>query len=101
MVPTSGLLGTAWPPGGAPRARRRRESAVRRYRQDPRVLAEQILVDYDCWLDRQALAAHTRSSYRRWVNELVAEHLDAGDEPVAQPVERLASPSPAASRKLV
>ena len=35
-----------------------------------------------CWLERQALATRTRSSYRRWVGELVA-HLDAGDELVA------------------
>ena len=34
---------------------------------------------YDRWLKRQALAARTRSSYRRWVRELVA-HLAAGGE---------------------
>jgi hypothetical protein len=43
------------------------------------VSADQILADYDRWLQRQALAARTRASYRRWVSELVA-HLDAGDE---------------------
>jgi site-specific recombinase XerD len=43
------------------------------------VPADQVLVDYDRWLERQALAARTRASYRRWVRELVA-HLDAGDE---------------------
>jgi hypothetical protein len=31
------------------------------------VPADQILADYDHWLPRQALAARTRSSYRRWV----------------------------------
>jgi site-specific recombinase XerD len=79
-VLTTSILGTPRPLGGAQRARRRRESTVRRFRQDPRVLAEQILRDYDRWLDRQALAARTRAAYRRWVRELVAEHLDAGDE---------------------
>jgi site-specific recombinase XerC len=44
-----------------------------------RILADQVLVDYDRWLQRQALAARTRASYRRWARELV-EHLDAGDE---------------------
>ena len=38
-----------------------------------------MLDDYDAWLDRQALAARTRSAYRRWVRELV-EHLVAGGE---------------------
>ncbi|HEX6023059.1 MAG TPA: tyrosine-type recombinase/integrase [Solirubrobacter sp.] len=41
--------------------------------------ADQLLADYDRWLDRQALANRTRSAYRRWVREVVA-HLDAGDE---------------------
>ena len=41
--------------------------------------ADQVLADYDRWLERQALAARTRASYRRWVRELV-DHLDAGDE---------------------
>ncbi|MGH2947508.1 MAG: tyrosine-type recombinase/integrase [Solirubrobacteraceae bacterium] len=41
--------------------------------------AEQVLADYDRWLERQALAARTRASYRRWVGELAA-HLDAGGE---------------------
>ncbi len=41
--------------------------------------AEQILAEYERWLGRQALAARTRSSYRRWVRELVA-HLTAGGE---------------------
>jgi hypothetical protein len=36
------------------------------------VPADQILADHDRWLQRQALAARTRSSYRRWVRELVA-----------------------------
>jgi hypothetical protein len=30
------------------------------------VLADQILADYDRWLERQALVARTRASYRRW-----------------------------------
>jgi len=64
---------------GAQRARDGRESAVRWFRQDPRVPADRILADYDRWLQRQALAARTRTSYRRWVGELV-EHLTAGDE---------------------
>jgi len=78
-VPTTSLLGTPRPLGGAQRARDERESAVRWFRQDPRVPADQVLADYDRWLDRQALAARTRAGYRRWVRELV-EHLDAGDE---------------------
>jgi hypothetical protein len=41
--------------------------------------ADRVLDDYDGWLERQALAARTRSSYRRWVRELVA-HLSAGSE---------------------
>ncbi|MGH2946709.1 MAG: tyrosine-type recombinase/integrase [Solirubrobacteraceae bacterium] len=41
--------------------------------------ADQVLADYDRWLERQALAARTRASYRRWVRELTA-HLVAGDE---------------------
>jgi len=82
VVPTRRLLGTPRPLGGAQRARNGRESAVRWFRQDPRVPADQVLADYDRWLERQALAARTRSSYRRWVGELVA-HLDAGDELVA------------------
>ena len=41
--------------------------------------AEQILAEYERWLGRQALAARTRSSYRRWVRELVA-HLTGGGE---------------------
>ena len=49
------------------------------FRQDPRVQADRILDDYDGWLERQALAARTRFSYRRWVPELVA-HLTAGGE---------------------
>jgi hypothetical protein len=73
------IRGTSRPPDGAQRAREKRESAVRRFRQDPRVPAEQVLADYDRWLERQALAARTRASYRRWVRELVA-HLDSGDE---------------------
>jgi hypothetical protein len=43
------------------------------------VQAGQVLEEYDSWLDRQALAVRTRSSYRRWVGELVA-HLTAGGE---------------------
>ena len=41
--------------------------------------AAQVLDAYGEWLDRQALAARTRSAYRRWVAELL-EHLVAGDE---------------------
>ncbi len=41
--------------------------------------ADWVLDDYNGWLERQALAARTRSSYRRWVRELVA-HLAAGGE---------------------
>lgn len=41
--------------------------------------AEQILADYERWLGRQALAARTRSSYRRWVRELVAHLADGGE----------------------
>jgi site-specific recombinase XerD len=78
-VLTTSILRTPRPLGGAQRARHVRESAVRWFRQDPRVPADQILADYDRWLQRQALAARTRASYRRWVRELVA-HLDAGDE---------------------
>jgi hypothetical protein len=81
VVPTNSILRTPRPPGGAQRARGQRESAVRWFRQDPCVPADQVLADYDRWLDRQALAARTRTrtSYRRWVGELV-EHLAAGDE---------------------
>jgi len=43
------------------------------------VRADRVLDEYDGWLERQALAARTRSSYRRWVRELVA-HLTAGGE---------------------
>jgi integrase len=43
------------------------------------VPADQLLADYDHWLERQALAIRTRSAYRRWVRELVA-HLDVGGE---------------------
>ena len=39
----------------------------------------QVADEYGEWLDRQALAARTRSAYRRWVTELL-EHLDAEDE---------------------
>ena len=42
--------------------------------------AEHVLADYDSWLDRQALAARTRASYRRWVRELVDEQLAATGE---------------------
>jgi hypothetical protein len=38
------------------------------------VRAQQVLADYSRWLQRQALAARTCTSYRRWVGELV-EHL--------------------------
>src|SRR4051795_11599389 len=41
--------------------------------------AAQVLDSYGAWLDRQALAARTRSAYRRWVAELL-EHLVAGGE---------------------
>jgi len=41
--------------------------------------AAHVLDAYGEWLDRQALAARTRSAYRRWVAELL-EHLVAGDE---------------------
>jgi hypothetical protein len=34
------------------------------------VQAERVVEEYERWLDRQALAARTRSSYRRWVREL-------------------------------
>jgi len=78
-VLTTSILRTPQAVGGAQRPRRERESAVRRFRQDPRVPADQILADYDHWLDREALAARTRASSRRWVSEFVA-HLDAGDE---------------------
>ncbi len=39
--------------------------------------AAQVLDEYERWLTRQALADRTRSSYRRWLRELVA-HLAAG-----------------------
>jgi len=56
---------------------------VRRFRQDPGMRsAAHVLDAYGEWLDRQALAARTRSAYRRWVAELL-EHLVAGDEPRA------------------
>jgi hypothetical protein len=42
------------------------------------VPADQVLADYDSWLGRQALAARTRGSYRRWVRALVA-YLEAAD----------------------
>jgi site-specific recombinase XerD len=80
VVPTTSILGTARSLGGAQRARDGRESTVRWFRQDPRVHADEVLADYDRWLERQALAARTRASYRRWVRELVREHLGAGDE---------------------
>jgi hypothetical protein len=80
VVPTSSILRTPRPPGGAQRARDGRESAVWRFRQDPRVSAEHVLADYDRWLDRQALAARSRASYRRWVRELVDEQLAATGE---------------------
>jgi site-specific recombinase XerD len=79
MVLTSRLLGTPRWLGGAQHGRERPESAVRWFQQDPRMPADQVLADYDCWLERQALAARTCASYRRWVRELVA-HLDAADE---------------------
>src|SRR3954464_11522793 len=41
--------------------------------------AAQVADEYGKWLDRQALAARTRSAYRRWVTELL-ERLDAEDE---------------------
>lgn len=41
--------------------------------------ADQVLDEYDGWLERQALAARTRSSYRRWARALVA-HVAAGGE---------------------
>ena len=41
--------------------------------------AARVLEEYERWLTRQALADRTRSSYRRWVRELVA-HLAAGGE---------------------
>src|SRR3954451_9338341 len=41
--------------------------------------AAEVLDGYGDWLDRQALAARTRSAYRRWVAELL-EHLVAGEE---------------------
>ena len=41
--------------------------------------ADRVLDDYERWLGCQALAARTRSSYRRWVRELIA-HLTAGGE---------------------
>jgi hypothetical protein len=43
------------------------------------VQADHVLDEHQPWLGRQALAARTRSSYRRWVRELVA-HLTAGGE---------------------
>jgi hypothetical protein len=43
------------------------------------VQADHVLGDYERWLGRQALAARTCSSYRRWVRELVA-HLAGGGE---------------------
>jgi site-specific recombinase XerC len=43
------------------------------------VKAAAVLEEYERWLARQALADRTRSSYRRWVSELVA-HLDADGE---------------------
>ena len=41
--------------------------------------ADRVSDEYDWWLERQGLAARTRSSYRRWARELVA-HLAAGRE---------------------
>jgi len=41
--------------------------------------AAHVLDAYGEWLDRQALAARTRSAYRRWVAELL-EHPVAGGE---------------------
>jgi hypothetical protein len=64
VVPTT-ILRTPRPLGGAQRARHVRESAVRWFRQDPRVPADQILADYDRWLKRQALAARTRAPCAR------------------------------------
>src|SRR3954470_15488742 len=43
------------------------------------LVAARVLDAYGEWLERQALAARTRSAYRRWVAELV-EHLVTGDE---------------------
>jgi site-specific recombinase XerD len=79
LVLTSRILGSLRSLGGAQRARGHGESAVRRFRQDPHVPADQVLADYDRWLQRQALAARTRSSYRRWVRELL-ELLDAAGD---------------------
>jgi site-specific recombinase XerD len=41
--------------------------------------AAQVLEEYERWLTRQALADRTRSSYRRWVRELVADLAAAGE----------------------
>src|SRR3954470_11929346 len=43
------------------------------------LVAARVLDAYGEWLERQALAARTRSAYRRWVAELL-EHLVAGGE---------------------
>ncbi len=79
MVLTTGLCGTSRPLDGGQRARRGLESAVWWFRQDPHVQADLILAEYERWIERQALAARTRSSYRRWVRELIV-HLAAGRE---------------------
>jgi len=41
--------------------------------------AAQVLDEYERWLTRQALADRTRSSYRRWVRELVARLATGGE----------------------
>ena len=41
--------------------------------------AEQLLIEYDAWLSRQALAQRTQAAYLRWARELV-EHLAVAGE---------------------
>jgi hypothetical protein len=43
------------------------------------LVGDQVLSEYDGWLERQVLAVRTRSAYRRWVQEFV-EHLEVGGE---------------------
>jgi len=40
---------------------------------------EQLLIEYDAWLSRQALAQRTQAAYLRWARELV-EHLAVAGE---------------------
>lgn len=43
------------------------------------ILADQLLIEFDAWLSRQALVQRTQAAYLRWARELV-EHLTVAGE---------------------